>query len=113
MFISVDLPAPFSPSNACTSPLRRSKSTWSFASTPGNRFVIPRSSRTGVSVAATVAGDSMKNGRGRARWPALFPVLQRSLTDLGRHLDLACDDLRLDGVDLLHVGRGHARADLA
>src|SRR5207247_8059741 len=35
-----------------------------------------------------------------------------SLPDLDRHLDLAGDDLRLDGVDLLHVGRGDARADL-
>ena len=41
MFISVDLPAPFSPSSACTSPLRRSRSTWSLATTPGNRFVMP------------------------------------------------------------------------
>ena len=29
--MSVDLPAPFSPSRACTSPRRRSKSTLSFA----------------------------------------------------------------------------------
>src|SRR6266568_1166422 len=49
MFISVDLPAPFSPSSAWTSPWRRSKSTLSFASTPGNRFVIPRSSSRGAS----------------------------------------------------------------
>src|SRR5437867_7427036 len=43
MFESVDLPAPFSPSSACTSPSAASKSTPSFATTPGNRFVIPRS----------------------------------------------------------------------
>src|SRR5437773_2072577 len=42
MFESVLLPAPFSPSSACTSPTAASKSTPSFASTPGNRFVIPR-----------------------------------------------------------------------
>src|SRR6266542_25853 len=41
MFISVDFPAPFSPSSACTSPGRMSKSTWSFASTPGKRLVMP------------------------------------------------------------------------
>src|SRR6478609_5908464 len=52
MFISVDLPAPFSPSSAWTSPLRRSKFTLSLASTPGNRFVIPRSSRRGASAIA-------------------------------------------------------------
>src|SRR6185436_8810777 len=42
MFESVLLPAPFSPSSACTSPSAASKSTPSFATTPGNRFVIPR-----------------------------------------------------------------------
>src|SRR6476646_6658901 len=47
MFESVDLPAPFSPSSACTSPSAASKSTLSFATTPGNRFVIPRSSTAG------------------------------------------------------------------
>src|SRR5438067_1805072 len=55
MFISVDLPAPFSPSSACTSPGRSSKSTRSSATTPGNRFVMPRISRT---VAASTAHDS-------------------------------------------------------
>src|SRR5438270_3675361 len=42
MFESVLLPAPFSPSSECTSPAAASKSTLSFASTPGKRFVIPR-----------------------------------------------------------------------
>ena len=44
MFESVDLPAPFSPSSACTSPSAASKWTPSFATTPGNRFVMSRSS---------------------------------------------------------------------
>src|ERR1051325_2590243 len=35
------LPAPFSPRSACTSPAAASKSTPSFATTPGKRFVIP------------------------------------------------------------------------
>src|SRR5581483_5131047 len=42
MFDRVDFPAPFSPRRACTSPTAASKSTPSFATTPGNRFVIPR-----------------------------------------------------------------------
>src|SRR5439155_21362725 len=47
MFMSVDLPAPFSPSNAWSSPRRRSRSIASFARVPvGNRLVIPRISRT-------------------------------------------------------------------
>src|SRR6478736_10304936 len=58
MFESVDLPAPFSPSNACTSPSAASKSTPSFATTPGNRFVMFRSS--------TAAAMSVMCGRGRS-----------------------------------------------
>src|SRR5947207_947099 len=50
MFISVDLPAPFSPSRAWTSPGKRSKSIPSLATTPGKRFVIDRSSRIGPSL---------------------------------------------------------------
>ena len=47
MFESVLLPAPFSPSSACTSPAAASKSTASFATTPGKRFVIPRMATAG------------------------------------------------------------------
>src|SRR5207248_2212507 len=47
MFDSVVLPAPFSPSSAWTSPAAASKSTCSFATTAGNRFVIPRSATAG------------------------------------------------------------------
>src|SRR5581483_10224535 len=47
MFESVLLPAPFSPSSACTSPAAASKSTASFARTPGKRFVIPRIATAG------------------------------------------------------------------
>src|SRR5256885_1002768 len=93
MFISVDLPAPFSPSSACTSPLRRSKSTWSFARTPGKRFVIPRSSRTGVSVVFT-SGRSLRRrgGGGSVDPPPLLRACAQCLR-LGRHLELAGDDL--------------------
>src|SRR6476619_2703216 len=47
MFDSVVLPAPFSPSSACTSPGAASKSTSSLATTAGNLFVIPRSATAG------------------------------------------------------------------
>ena len=40
IFISVDLPAPFSPTSACTSPAPTSNETPSSARTPGNDFVI-------------------------------------------------------------------------
>ena len=51
--ISVDLPAPFSPSRAWTSPATTSKSTRSFATTEPNFFVIPLSSRAGGRASAT------------------------------------------------------------
>src|SRR5919202_3556241 len=114
MFISVDLPAPFSPSSACTSPRRRSKSTWSLARTPGKVFVIPRSSSTGRS--ASIAGDSTSKG-GLESPP--FDTCKRvaSLLEDGRRLELALHDLRPERVDLPHHRRPDAplqlRADLA
>ena len=53
--ISVDLPAPLSPTSAITSPLRTSKSTSVRACTDPNDFVMSRSWRSGVSVMFTVA----------------------------------------------------------
>ena len=44
--MSVDLPAPFSPHSACTSPRRTWRSTSLLATTPGKRFVMPHSSTT-------------------------------------------------------------------
>ena len=59
MFESVLFPAPFSPSSACTSPTAASKSTASFATTPGNRFVIPR-----MATAATLSSARKTGIRG-------------------------------------------------
>src|SRR5437879_11501551 len=47
MLDRVVLPAPFSPRRACTSPAAASKSTRSFATTAGYRFVIPRKATAG------------------------------------------------------------------
>src|SRR5262245_9439620 len=47
MCASVLLPAPFSPRSACTSPAAASKSTPSFATTPGKRLVNPRTAMAG------------------------------------------------------------------
>src|SRR3954468_13675019 len=44
VFINVDLPAPFSPTMACTSPRATRSSMSLLATTPGKRLVIPRSS---------------------------------------------------------------------
>src|SRR5829696_7420199 len=48
MFISVVLPAPFSPSRAWISPGRTSRSIRSLATTPGYRLLIPRISSAGA-----------------------------------------------------------------
>src|SRR4249919_1955645 len=105
MFISVDLPAPFSPRSACTSPRRRSKSMWSLASTPGNCLVIPRSSSTRGSSAIRVI-----LGGGRARPLGTVPLGRRGL-------DLALRDQLRDRVDLLGdvgaIGLGERLAQLA
>src|ERR1700751_3082597 len=61
-FESVVLPAPFSPSRACTSPAAASKSTPSFATTPGKRFVIPRSLTAGGVLACS--GIHRRGGAG-------------------------------------------------
>src|SRR4051794_23878846 len=98
MFISVDLPAPFSPSSACTSPRFSSKWTWSLATTPGKRFVMPLSSRRGASSVIRMSGAGLS-----ARSTACFePLLDR----VGNR-DVPVDDLLLDVVELLLVRFGH------
>src|SRR5262245_22004294 len=97
----VDLPAPFSPRSACTSPSRTSRSTRSLASTPGNRFVIPRSSRTGIS--STMLRGILGGG---LRPP---PKNRLQLNLLRGDLDLAGDDRLLDLVQLLDDRRALRR----
>src|ERR671918_124715 len=82
MFMRVDLPAPFSPRRACTSPFASSKSTPSLATTPGKRFVMPLSSRRGASAM-----------EGKEGWgPAPAPSGSFGLFDRLGDLDLAGDD---------------------
>src|SRR3954451_11540619 len=128
MFISVDLPAPFSPSSACTSPSRRSKSTSSFATIPGKRFVMWRISST-VLVASAIEGGFYGSGRpvwnqhgttkraghrpallGHAWWCVL------AVRDAcARRLEGAVGNLLRPRVELGDQRRpsGHRRADLA
>src|SRR4026208_177672 len=58
MFISVLLPAPFSPRSAWISPGRTSKSTPSLARTPGKVFEIQTASMAGGRVAAAGGSDA-------------------------------------------------------
>src|SRR5581483_4345939 len=109
MFISVDLPAPFSPRSACTSPRRSSKSTWSLARMPGNSLVIPRISRTGAwefTWYAILAGWPP----GSVGRPRRDPV---ALRERRRHLERARDDLLLVAVHQGDVGLRHRGVDLA
>src|SRR5215208_4121392 len=108
MFISVDLPAPFSPSSACTSPSSRSSWIRSLASTPGKRFVTPLSSRTGGSatcasierrsVAVPPTGCEQTKGGHEARpsRTAVKSVLLDGLRDTG---------------DLARLQQGHLPGD--
>src|SRR6476646_6208874 len=56
VFIRVDLPAPFSPTRACTVPRRTLKVMSELATTPGNRLVMPVSSTAGGTVEAAAGG---------------------------------------------------------
>ena len=66
-FMSVDLPAPFSPSRAWTSPTRRSKSTSSLATTPGKRLTMPRSSTASGHASGVRRRVGVDEGHGRTR----------------------------------------------
>src|ERR687886_320404 len=76
----------------------------SLATTPGKRFVIPRSSRTTGRSSAT---DGNPRGRDRSR------PLEPNRALLGRRLDLARRDQLLDRVDLLRSARQHVRPEVA
>src|SRR6202048_2849471 len=73
IFISVDLPAPFSPTSACTSPAFTSNDTPSSARTPGNVFTMPDMRSNGAPGAAAVtlallAGVGLGEGAARNRY---------------------------------------------
>src|SRR6516165_8227590 len=119
MFMSVDFPAPFSPSSACASPRASSKLTRSFARTPGNRFVIPRISRTGASLMRgrlygcrrrPVSGTTRAGAEARPRHSNDVLLEDRGRRDLARddepallvhRRDELLRDLRADLADVL------------
>ena len=108
MFISVDLPAPFSPSSACTSPLRRSKSTWSFATMPGEPLGDPAQLENGPLVHrrdSMTASATVRRLDGR----------RSSQLDAssGMFVILPADDLVLRPCSPARRGRPGRRGDLA
>ncbi len=74
--IRVLLPAPFSPTNACTSPGRTSKSTPSRARTPGKLLFIPRMRSQGAGVGGRSALTERRPPSTRARHPTTPPGAQ-------------------------------------
>src|SRR5260221_3619025 len=70
--ISVDLPAPLSPTSAITSPRCTSRSTSLNASTDPKDFEMPRSSRTGVSSAIDEEFLTQSGAPRRGGPPSLF-----------------------------------------
>src|ERR671911_577962 len=82
MFISVDLPAPFSPRRAWISPRRSSRSTPSLAVTAPKRLTMPRSSR--ASSAAPDVEDAVGAGLERVVLPRLDRVEDRRVDALHR-----------------------------
>src|SRR3954451_2960621 len=77
--ISVDLPAPLSPTSAMTSPSRTSKSTSLSACTEPNDLVIPRSWRSGVSLRVTPSQSDRGSPPPRAPPPCLTTSLLAEL----------------------------------
>src|SRR6476469_6592862 len=132
VFIRVDVPAPFSPTTACTSPRPTVRLTSELATTPGNRLVIPRSSITGAPAGASASsGRSVETvlmvshphtiGAGPedgAPDPAPWSLLRSSCRSGGRRdlqgavLDLLLVLLQL-GLDVVHEPTAGGVADTA
>ena len=102
VFISVDLPAPFSPTIAWISPRRTVSSMSRLATTPGNRLVMPRSShrirrragrrpgrRTGGAPVSAMGWASPLSVRPRRRGPR--PHIRVGDGGVGRRRRLARD----------------------
>src|SRR5581483_7189742 len=115
IFISVLLPAPFSPIRATTSPRLTETETPSSATTPGKRLSIPQSSRRGVGMVGEKAVGCLTAARGGLP-PAQLVQVRLELLHvvfidcLRRDVDLfAVGHHRLVAAEVLgHVGHGQA-----
>src|SRR4051794_959492 len=125
MLISVDLPAPFSPSRLWTSPAWIARSMRSLATTPGYALVMPRNTAAGAEAGGALGGGGggvwesvmVIWGRRGTQEPGVAPgsraagfsaagaLLLEERLDLGllggpRGVDLAPGDPALRGLDL-------------
>src|SRR5436305_2184293 len=99
MFISVDLPAPFSPRSAWISPGSTTRSMWSLATRSPKRLVMPRSSSLRASSQRVAECRRPPTGAGGRR-AASLRLCRRD------HLHLTADDVLLElGQLALQVGR--------
>src|SRR3954454_3896648 len=87
VLISVDLPAPLSPTSAITSPGYARKSTLVSACTGPKLLETPRSSSSGLSVACAIE-DRWRGARGRAPL-ALSPMCRSAVLLVGPRADVA------------------------
>src|SRR6476619_7098473 len=99
IFISVDLPAPFSPTSACTSPRSTEKFTPSSATEAPKRFVIPSMRSSGTRAAgAVIQPSSLRSVRVGDRLRGVRLVEEPVGDDDLRRNGLALPQL-LDGVE--------------
>src|SRR5215217_2096782 len=105
IFISVDLPAPFSPTRPWISPARSTKSTSRKAATPPNDLEMPRSSSGG-------AASSVMLNRYRSDQEMILHPQHAGGVLLGHHRTVGDDALRDAAARLLACrNRGHASDD--
>src|SRR5215207_8721632 len=103
--MSVDFPAPFSPSRACTSPRRTSRSMRSFAVSAPKRLVTPFSSRASGVLCSVVRVATLLDLGGDVRDLARLDLLL-DLVDLGDVLLALGVDLAVADAARLHVEDG-------
>src|SRR5438093_7323626 len=111
MFMSVVFPAPFSPRSAWISPSSIVRSTWSFATTPGKRFVTPRS----WSCTRHPSEPTHARGTGPLRpVPLTSPASGQSLRRIVRRIDRhgPVDDPLLQRDDLVLQALGNLRCQV-
>src|SRR5215471_18414923 len=121
IFISVLLPAPFSPTRPWISPAFRAKSTSLRACTPPNDLQMPDSSSSGTPPASTAIGSLRRVGQDQTRsdQEVVFHPLHARRVRLGYHRPVGDDVLGYAAVRLLacqhggHAGHDGAAMDAA
>src|SRR6185295_15042031 len=105
IFISVLLPAPFSPTRPWISPAFRAKSTSFRAWTPPNVLEMPDSSSSGTPPASTSIGSFSRAGAGSDQEVIFHPLHARRVR-LGHHRSIGDDMLGYAGIRLLASQHG-------